>query len=277
MAGFRKRTRATQPFRRNVRSRRGGRFTRRRRTNFKKGSGNRTGAVITGYSAANADITFRQRKTSLRRFRKMLWDSTLYKPHYRSLGSTAFLITTPAAGQLSGTFQAIRALSSVNPFWTTAGGAQQIDDGVVVPIFNPASMIIRGGTIKTTISNRSNDESLRVRVWCVWGKDDVDSVALPASGTPFPVGWDPTMIPDFHQGFRIIFGKEVLLLPGHKPMEVSMKLKIQKLDINTFITEAGRQFYWMYHIAETDDSDATVSAAGIVNSHNLSFSSDATT
>lgn len=271
---FRKRVRATKPFRRSVRAKRNGRFGKRRRA---AGNGNRSGSVKTGYSAANSDITFRQKKGSLKKFRNMLWNSTLYKPHYRSLFSSTFAIVTPATGFGFGTFTSIRALGSVNPFWTTAGGAQPIDNGVVVPIFNPANIIIRGGTLKTTITNRSTDESVRVRVWCVWAKDAPDAVALPASGSPFPVGWDPTMVPDFNNGFKVLFGKEVLLLPGARPMEVSFKMKVQKLDINTFITEAGRQIHWMYLVAETDDTDATVSSVGVVNSHNLSFTGDATT
>lgn len=273
MAGFRKRTRAAQPWRRSTRARRNGRFNKNRR---RVGNRTRNGTVRTGYTAANSNINFTRKRGSLRVYRRKLWDTTLFKPHYRSILASSFVITTPI-GANTGTFHSVRALSTLLPFWTTAGGTQQIDALVVPPLFSPSTIVIRGGKVKTTVTNRSTDESVKVKIWCLWAKDAPTSVFIPANGTPFPEDWDPTLIPDFHQGFKVLFAREVMLLPGARPVELTCKLKVQKLDGDTFLNEAGRQVHWMYLISETDDSDATATTVGVSNSHNLSFVGDAST
>lgn len=272
MAGFRKRVRAPRRFSRSTRMRRTGRFKGRR-----SGGSRFTGSsnVRTGYDASNANITFRRKKTSLRSYRNNLLRTTQFLPHYRSVGAevTPFVVSTPLAGSNSATVAAISALSGSTPFWLSTGGAQPVDNAGTVPIFSPSSIVIRGGKVKLTCTNRSTDETLRVRVWVVFAKANQTQVTIP---TTVPIGWDPTMIPDFVQAYKMLFGREVLLLPGARPMEVEAKLKPQKIDFDTFLNEANGKLVWIVSVSETDDSDGSASLLGVTAHHSLSFSGDAT-
>lgn len=272
MAGFRKRVRAPKRFTRSTRMRRNGRFKGRRSTT-------NTGArnVRTGYDASNANITFRRNKTSLRSYRANLWNSTKFMNHYRSVGGQAAVaVNTPifAVGGTTVTVVTHASLSSTTPFWLSTGGAQPIDNGVGVPLFSPSSIVIRGGKVRITLTNTSTDETVRARVWAVWAKSNQTQVIVPASA---PIGWDPTMIPDFSQAYKMLFGREVLLLPGARPMEVEAKLKIQKIDQDTFLNEVAGKIIWFVTLSETFDIDGTVTAVGLQTSHSLSFTGDAFT
>lgn len=274
MAGFRKRTRASRPFTRSTRRRRTGRFKGRRSGRITNtGSSN----VRTAYDASNANISFRRTKTSLRAYRNNLWRSTKFMNHYRSVGGQAAgTISTPVftPGSTTVTVVTAASLSSANPFWVTAGGAQPIDTGAGVPLFSPSSIVIRGGIVRCCLTNLSTDETVRARVWAVWAKSNQTQVAVPAIA---PINWDPTMIPDFTQAYKMLFGREVMLLPGNKPMEVTAKLKIQKIDQDTFINEVATKIIWFITISETFDNEGTPSSVGLQTSHSLSFTGDAFT
>lgn len=166
------------------------------------------------------------------------------------------------------------SLQSAAPFWTTGGGAQAIDNALGVPLFSPSSIVIRGGKVRISVTNRSNDESVRVRVWALWAKSNQAQVTIPASA---PTGWDPTMIPDFSQAYKMLFGREVLLLPGARPMEVEAVLKPQKIDQDTFLNEVATKIIWVVAVGEIDDVDGSVSNVGIQTTHSLSFTGDAFT
>lgn len=268
MAGFRKRVRATRPFRRSTRMRRSGKFKgRRART--------RSRNVVTGYDADNANITFRRKRRSIRSYRRNLLNTTNFQNHYRSvLGQAPVAVVTPISGPGFATTAAISSLQGSNPFWTVAGGAQLVDNAVGVPLFSPFSIVLRGGVVKLTATNRSTDETMRVRIWAVWARSNQTQVAIP---TTVPIGWDPTMIPDFSQAYRMLFGREVMLLPGARPVEISAKLRPMKIDQDSFINEASTKIVWIVAVSETDDFDGTPSTVGVIAQHSLSFTGDAFT
>lgn len=276
MAGFKRQRRITNFFQ----SRKRGRFNGRSNGRFKRRFGTRTGArfvgagnIRTGYDASNVNITFRRKKTSVKTYRRRLWNSTIMKAHFRSVQSSLLgtMTTLPATATVP--VLLTPALSSVSPFWIAAGGAQPLDALVAVPLFSPSSIIIRGGVVKLSMTNRSVVNTIRVRVWLVWGKDNPGAaVAIPATA---PRGWDPSLVADFSQGYRIIFGREVLLLPGAHPLEVEGKLHVQKIDTDAFVTDGGRKLYWIATVEEVDDSDGVASIVGFDTRHNLAFSGDA--
>lgn len=275
MAGFRKRTRATAPFRRTVRRRRTGRFKRSNRTT-------RSGTVRTAYTAANSNITFKKKRFNRRRWKRDLYKHTQFKQTFRSLNNSANLLTVPSVtvginNAVFSVFNGVLGTSAV-PFWTVAGGAIPVDQAGVVPVFSPSSIILKGGMSKIVITSGQSPDALRVKVWAVWAKSRPDYTNnVPGNGSLLPSDWDPTLHPDFHESFTMLFGREVLLLPGSRPMELSYRYKCRKIDTDEFAIEGGNQLLWFVLVTEVGASDALGSVVTVVTSHNLAFVGDAAT
>lgn len=271
MAGFRKRVRANAPFKRVVRRRRAVRFKGRSRTT-------RSGTVRTGYTGANSNITFKRKRFNRRRWKRDLYKHTQFKQTFRSVNNAGFTIAIPV------TFNAVFSLTNgaigglANPFWTSGGGAVAVDLAGVVPIFSPSSIILKGGMSKITISSAATSDAIRVKVWALWSKSRPDFTNnLPAINTEVPADWDPSVHPDFHESFTVLFGREVLLLPGARPMEVSYRYKCRKVDFDEFINEGGNQLLWAITVSELGNADAVGTLIQVRTSHNLAFVGDAAT
>lgn len=278
MVGFRKRTRVVLPGwgRTAKRSKRAGRFKRRSRTT-------RSGTVRTGYTAANSNITFKKKRFNRRRWKRELYKHTQFKQTFRSVTNAANLLTVPNAGAgatnntVFSVFNGVLG-TSVTPFWTAAGGAVPVDQAGAVPVFSPSSIILKGGMSKIVITSGQSPDAVRVKVWAVWAKSRPDYTNnVPGNGTNLPLDWDPTMHPDFHESFMVLFGREVLLLPGSRPMELSYRYKCRKIDTDEFSIEGGNQLLWFVLVSELGASDALGSVVTVITSHNLAFVGDAAT
>lgn len=276
MAGFRKRTRAMLPSwgRTAKRTKRVGRFKRKSRTS-------RSGTVRTGYAGASSNITYKKKRFNRRRWKRDLYKHTQFKQTFRSLNNGSFNVPV---GSITGVNNAVFALANgvigggVTPFWTVAGGAIPVDQAGVVPIFSPSSIILKGGMSKLTVTNNGLVDTIRAKVWAVWAKSRPDYTNnVPATLSNVPNDWDPTVHPDFHESFTVLFGREVLLLPGSRPMELSYRYKCRKIDTDEFGIEGGQQLIWMMTFSETGNGDAIGTNVTVINSHNLAFVGDAST
>lgn len=274
---------ASRPFTRSVRTKRGGSRFRRstRRAGGRSRFGRRNGRVLTAYNANNSANNFRSKKISRRRWNNMLWNNTLQKPHFRSLQASATSITTPVGlgALVNATFgiESMLKLAGVNPFWTVAGGAIPIDETTAVPLFSQSSIVLRGGLTTIAFTNTSQVDTVRIRVWALMAKERVEGGVLPAVGAAVTREWDPSLVPDFSQSFRVMYSKEVMLLPGSRPLEIKHRHRLQKIDFDTFVNEDGLQPFFAYTAANMSTIDAAAEVAQVIISNNLSFAGDAST
>lgn len=279
------------PFKRNVRRRMStGRF---RRSRFRR-RGVRTIASTAQYGRPYGGVQFRTRKMRPRTFRKILWRDTIASSHYRSLGGVT-ITETGALGTTVGSGivycrPAITVEDSfihTNPFWTTGGGLQILDQGAIASSFR-GDLVIRGGIVRFTITNgdpvAADVPPYKVKVWCVWANTNPEATVLNnLQGNSRSLEWDPSIEPDFHDFGKVLFKREVNMLPGAQPFEVSHRLRVQKVDEATFqgvaasptslVDPAGSQLWWMWQAIPLA-ANATADALTVLLNFNLSFSGD---
>jgi hypothetical protein len=190
------------------------------------------------------------------------------KAHYRSNGSSAgSLASTAAQGQVTvGTLQTLD--NGVGAFWTAAGGTIEINQGQGVPLFED-DIIVRGGMMGIKCFNESTTIPLQVKIWLVRNCDRPTTNQIPSAA---PVGWDPSLVPDFaHDVGKVIFQKE-FQLEALAEMTIERRLGIMKVDQLVWATDAKR-LIWLLSVG---DPQATTSVTMRVCSYfNLSFSADA--
>lgn len=233
---------------------------------------------------------FRTRKLNKRRWRAILWRDTQSQPHYRSFAHLALSLVAGLTTGFGNGIVYLRPAITVEdqpyhtlPFWTTGGGAQPIDTGVPVPLFS-GDVVQRGGMCRIVITNPDSAVPVRVKVFGVWARE-VPKLQVYANthATVFSQEFDPSIVPDFHEFGSVMFRREVLLLPGAQPFEVTHRLKPQKHDQNVFMgntslivnsNPAGNQLWWCFQMVP-QTSNAAVDNLSVLISFNLSFSADA--
>lgn len=230
----------------------------------------RKSSAITSKSGTGGSIRFKARKLSRSRWNKMLWDSTLMKNHWRSMGSVAVTQTSPADSALA-TWAALQAVETGtgSNFWLTSGGAQPSDTGVAVPPFT-GDLVIRGGRIGISFYNQSTDVS-GVEVMCMLIKTtEVLGTTAPITGS-FSIGWDPTSVADFTRQFGKVVYRRRFLLENDTASEVEYRLPIQKVDQGTWAVN-GLKYIW--YIGISNMQNAVAVGCSIRRYFNLSFVGD---
>lgn len=259
MPGFRKRTYA-KAFKKPY----GKRAFKRRRI-FKKG-GRRT-ADFTSLNTKGTSVGFRGKKISRRVYRSYLWDSTMFKTHWRSLLTTAGDVTTPA-NDVAATVTGLNMYRhTTNPFWTTAGGGIVVDTGNTLPLFS-GDIILRGGVYTCTFSNTTaNDMVLKI-----WMSTTVGDPSLAIVPSTVPIGWDPSSSPDFNSQVAKTWEQKTVHIEGGNSYSISKRFKLQKIDSVTYGIEGLSPVIWM-SIGNLGHSTASI--CRVARSYNLSFSADA--
>lgn len=218
---------------------------------------------------------FRGKKLSRRQWNKKLWDATLMKPHYRCNHAQNNTILTAALPE-TGTLNLVQAMdNSIAPFWQTAGGAIDPDTGGAVGAID-GDIIIRGGKIGYRITNNDPDlvsrgDPIYYQTFLIKGADNFTPGVLPTS---VPLGWDPSLLPEFKNKVgRILFEKSFMLRPGES-MAVERRVSIMKVDQIAWTT-LGARFYWL--VIASNGSDTSVDSSLMTRFVNLSFTGDFTT
>lgn len=228
--------------------------------------GGKTVADFTSNALRGTTVGFRGKKTSRRAFRKHLWDSTLFKAHYRSLAVNSSNVATPANVTDAAIFGLNAYRLGAVPFWTAAGGALPIDAGVPVPVFG-GDIILRGGVYSVTFYNPGPSD-VRIVIWKTFTVADPNLALLPALSV---VGWDPSVTADFTaQIAKPTWNKSVIIDVGSS-YTLSDRFKIQKIDENTYGAEGRSPIYFC---ALSNVGSAISSLVNITRSYNLSFSAD---
>ena len=223
---------------------------------------------------------YKGRRRNTRSYRNNLYNSTRFKPHYRSINDGSGVITTGSSVETA-QVHIQRALFTATTrgggtvFFDQGGGAFPIDEATPVPGFN-GDIVIRGGIARVTVYN-GNVEAVRVEVMSIW------TVANPADlwATDFaaPAEWDPTVTPDFTR-FGKILNRKSTILPPREGMMVTHKFAPQKLDQTIFRgvdgltsdTPSGNTLFWFIKIIPMA---VLASACVYTNTWNVSFVGDA--
>lgn len=253
--------------RKRVSTRRNG--TKKRKSSFKRANrrGGRKTADFTGFNTRGTSIGFRGRKVSRSAFKKHLWDSTLFKSHYRSVRTTAGDVTSPA-NDVTCTITGLNMYKhDANPFWVAAGGGVSVDTGIALPLFI-GDVILRGGVYTATFANTTaNDMQLKL-----WFSTTVPDPVITIVPTNTALSWDPSMTPDFNSQVAKSWMQKTVIIEGGNSYSISHRFKIQKVDQTTYIVEGLTPIIWM---SLSNLGHSTASVLRVVRSYNLSFSADA--
>lgn len=263
-----KRKRISGPMRMN-RRRIGGVFSGTKRAPLR--SRRRRAPTVSAQRGNVAGIGFRSRRMRRITWRRLLWNQTLFKPHFRSVVDASNTIPAPVsvdAARLDSTF----ALAA--NFWTAAGGLQSIDNGVPVPGAFVGDIVLRGGLSRLLLSNNATVDSVRVRVFTVWTNKNPDLSIVPAVGSAVQISWDPSLVPDFERFGKVLKSQEFILLPGQRPIEITYRHKIRKVD-QAIHNLGGEQMIWIITTSQCSNVDGGTQAVTISNGYNISLCGDA--
>jgi len=222
---------------------------------------------FTSLNTKGSTLSYTAKKTSRSAYRKHLWNSTLFKQHWRSISVSDNSFNTPAnntTGTLVGTNMWKNAGTT---FWTTAGGLQPADLAGSVPTF-VGDIIVRGGRAEITFHNSSTTSDIRVRIFGIRTQTDPLFSAEPVAP---PYSWDTTVSPDFGSLIgKTWFTRDVVIEQGNSYTFVQ-RIKMQKIDQSTYLLEGHSP---LVYALISNVGHATPISVVVTRGYNLSFSGD---
>lgn len=234
-------------------------------------------STISGQMGNSSNLSFAKRKSSFRTWNKRVLATTDFKSHYRSILSGTTFPITPSTADQALTLVSI-PLPAALPFWLAGNGAQPIDTGVPVPIFNTDNIIIRGGVTKITLTNRganspglTSTDPVRLKIWGCWSKTGSNLFLFNA--LTVPAAWDPTCVPEFNNHIKILSYRETFLLDNRSPFEMTYRIKPHKVDLTNFNSD-DQKFFWIVSLAEAAQRDLLGTDVMFQVQWNISFSAD---
>lgn len=234
---------------------------------FKK----RRGTGLTSQSGVGSAFGFRSRRVRPRRWRNMLWASTLQRQHYRSNWAVNVNFNT-AASVVSAQVRLLNADDNgTAPFWQSLGGAVTPDTGVAVPTFT-GDIVLRGAQMGLILGNPTTtlNDGLRFNILLVKSTQDFDTTGFPTS---VPIGWDPSLHPDFRRRIGTIMLNRQVLVSQNEVAEIKYRRRIQKIDQGDYAAGVER-FYWV--VIVSNSYLGSVQDVSVTSYFNGSFSGDAT-
>lgn len=233
-----------------------------------KRTARRYGSYTSQKGTGSNPVPYRSRKINKRRYKRILWDATQIKHHYRSFQTVTGAANTNASA-------ALMQISFVDPFtngsffWTAAGGAQPETAGGTVPLFD-AEIILRGGKWTLSYTNTSTTDVIKMSVWYVFTNSRPDTSIIPTTAGP---GWDPSVIPDFAYKYGKIFKSETVILSPLQSWTTERRLGIKRIDQSDFTTLIGNSPVILFGL---ENMSQNLSATGFTkHTLNCSFSADA--
>lgn len=245
------------------------RFTRKRKFTRRP----RRTTDYTSLATRGTSIGFRGRKTTRRAYKRHIWNSTIFKTHWRSIQTLASGFTTPAS-DATAFVSVFNMYRETNAFYVTAGGALPTDTGGAVPQF-VGDVILRGGKYEMTIHN-SSDNDVKITLYRMMTVNEPDFGTAndwPADGlTAVPQAWDPTTVPNVNtQVGKTWMAREVTLEGGNSYTFVT-RFKMQKIDKDVYAADSKAPYMIVKY---GNVGTATANSIVIKRSYNLSFSGDA--
>lgn len=268
MPMFRKRTYATTF--RNGTTNRNSRFKRRRFTRARRANrrGGRKTLDYTGLNTRGHVVGFRGRRISRRAYKNHIWNSTIFKPHFRSILTTSFTDTAPANfGTTADVLQFNMYRNAVaGDFWTAGGGAQIIDEGDTLPLFKD-EIVLRGGKYELTIANQSGDD-VKVKLWRLTTVSDPDLAIIPLN---VDSAWDPTVTPDWNNKVGKPFMSREVTIQGGDSYTFVDRFRTQKIDQEAYDDQARTPYIILTF---TNVNSNTATQCLFTARYNLSFTGD---
>lgn len=240
------------------------RFKKRRTTR-----GRKTASVTTKSGSFRTIGNFRSRKTSLKAYRRRLWNNTLDKVHYRSVNSTTFSVASPANASGATSSVAGCMLLGGLPFWLASGGAQMpFPTASSIPVFED-KIVIRGGIINMVCTNDAADSyPMKVKAYLVKTGADFDATTFPATVSSM---FDPSAWPDFNTLIgKVILSKEILL-ENNNSAELSYRLPVHMIEQGPLIA-LKKTYVWFFL---TTCLNGVATNVTFTIGFNMSFSADA--
>jgi len=259
----------TRTFKRKSTARRSLNFNKKRRTVRR---GRKTNA-FTSQSGSGGGLRFKSKKTSRRAYKKHLWNSTLYKDHYRSTFAASSTITTNTNTNDLVVIPLSSYMNGVTPFYLAGGGAISPDATVPLPPFN-GDVTVRGGLIGIRMANTldtvaANQGTVQVSVILI--KTSKAFVVGSVSGT-VNTGWDPTLVQDFDTRVgRILYRKNFLLRDADTAV-AEYRLPVHKVDQGDQVAILNT-YLWLVMAGNVDSS--TAKSVNVTRYWNMSFAADA--
>jgi len=209
-----------------------------------------------------SSMGFSGRRMSYRRYKRVLYDSSMMKEHRRS----HLTITTAQSSATLTHNMNIQAYAFIaDNFWV----AGRPPGGGAAGTVNPDNDIfIRGGLATMAIKNDHN-ETMAFRLWTIRSTQNGTIPTLLFNGVQ-DFAWDPTVFPDFQRYFKITSSTRFSVEPGDTHT-LFRKIRAQKIDRDIFGLGYQRDF-WVLGIH--DYNNDTVGTASLAYTHNLSFTSD---
>jgi len=210
-------------------------YKKQSRKKFKKRYSRRTTSYTNQASRLTNTIIKRRRRISGKKWRNQLWNSTQWKPKYRSFYTNSVSCPTPAS-ILNKSINA-RPLyylgsGSTTPFWLTAGGAVDPDPASSLPTFVSDSIVLRGGKYKCIITaSDDNFEAIQIELWIVWTKNNPDLTVINTS--PRDKAWDAAISPDIYDCGKVVMCKKAMLTAGES-VSFEYNFRIQKIDDSAY-------------------------------------------
>jgi len=230
--------RSYRTFRRTTRRpflRRRGAFRFRRR-------GTRSSA-FTDYKGNVSSFGFRGRKMRPTLYRRMLYNDTIAKNHYRSLLSETSTTATEAGNALGLAYVFLPQMDQIGAnnmaFWDT--GVAQTDLSISPPTVWAGDIIQRGGAVKCQIFNPSNTDSVGFKLFTVKTVKNPDLTLFP-NASQVPRMWDPSTIPDFARKVGKVLNSREGTIRVLSSSSVEYKLRVSKIDQDDFRTGAAAPF-----------------------------------
>lgn len=244
----------TRSMARRTWGRRAPRSSRPRRSRFPRRivKAKRYGAIGSNSGGTNY-MGFRSRRIPRNRYRRMLYASTQFQEHHRSVQTTTSAQLSATAANLVNN-EAYPVIAS--NFWASTGGGLDGSPSIDSKIF------IRGGIGILRIKN-SHTETMNYILNVVM---TTNTGTLPTVGT-VDMAWDPTTIPSDQRNYRVMRTLRFMIEPGdvHTVVHRVLSRKIDQTDFNG----GAKREYWILGI--NDFSGTTTGSSDVFRSHNISF------
>jgi len=246
---------------------------RKRTRRFKRRTGRRQSQFSTN-STVGGGIQFKRRGISRRRYKNLLWTASQASTHYRSNSSAAQTLNTPgvSAGTMNTSLQTTRRFAGA-AFWVTAGGAINPDGGAMPTFSTNTDITVRGGMYGIRLANTVDaldvdKDPLSVIVYLIRTSKGFTTAALPAN---VPVGWDPSLTPDFQTSIGRVVQKKVFLIRDGDVFTIERRMAVQKID-QTEYSASISEYVWMVLLGTT--SSTASKQLSICTYYNMSFVGD---
>lgn len=228
----------------------------------------RTQTYTTRTTGAVSYGQFRTKRTSLKAYRRRLWNSTMDSTHWRSVYSVSATIAAQATANTATT----NILGALHPdgnvFWLASGGCNPQTSGGAVPTSWADDFVIRGGMISINFTNIAASASpLRITCFLIKTGQDFDTTSFPAS---VQEGWDPSVYPEFATQIGKIIMKREMVLENEGFAQVGYRLPVRK--VNGANESTFRKTYVWCVLTNSPETGADV--VRVTYGFNISFTGD---